>query len=597
MRATTAIRGTGLGAVRHRGAALAALAALVLVLLASAPLVIAAGPPFPIPEAGRRVYDTAGVLSPAAIARTETRIRGIEAATGAQLVVYSQLVPDGTPPDEAESQAQALMDQWGVGRRGFDDGLVVLLDIYAGNTCHGQVQLYAGPGYRATYLSNDERLAIYEDAMLPLLRGCDMSGALDAAMDRIAEATTPQHAAQLQAARQANAVLGLVVAPLVLVLLVGGSLLRWRQAGRDPVYLDDPSILLPSPPPGLTPAAGAAVRDGRATRRSLTAASLDLAVRGLVAFRAKPPGPFSDTPGISIYTGQLTTGDPAEQARAARARARPIDEATRYLGARMERASGASAYLPPDRIAELADAVGEFNRRLERHVVAQGWFRSAPSGVTTRWIVGAVLVLALGCAPFFLGLGLPSSGLVLLGLALMVSGVAIGVVGCFMPVRTQAGAVVRAMLEAYRRTLARTMAMARSMDQVAADAAIPLVESPDDAVAWGVALGLNAEVEAVLQRSAEDRGGGRDAYLPAWYLPAALGSPGGGSGGASGGLAPGLMSSSPIPDFGSMMAALGTIGTPSASSGGGGGGYGGGGSGGFGGGGSGGGGGGAGGGF
>ena len=60
---------------------------------------------------------------------------------------------------------------------------------------------------------------------------------------------------------------------------------------------------------------------------------------------------------------------------------------------------------------------------------------------------------------------------------------------------------------------------------------------------------------------------------------------------AVGGLAPGMMSSSPIPNFGGMMAALGTIGNSPASSGSGGGG------GGFSGGGSGGGGGGAGGGF
>ena len=52
-------------------------------------------------------------------------------------------------------------------------------------------------------------------------------------------------------------------------------------------------------------------------------------------------------------------------------------------------------------------------------------------------------------------------------------------------------------------------------------------------------------------------------------------------GGGAGGWAPGLMSSSPIPNFGGMMAALGTIGnSPSSSGSGGGGGFGGGGSGG-----------------
>jgi hypothetical protein len=126
------------------------------------------------------------------------------------------------------------------------------------------------------------------------------------------------------------------------------------------------------------------------------------------------------------------------------------------------------------------------------------------------------------------------------------------------------------------------MAQARSMGQVVRESAIPLIESPDDAVVWGVALGLQQEVERVLERTAEDlqAGTATGGYLPLWY--GGGGSGGGlGDGGGSGGWAPGLMSSSPIPNFGGMMAALGTIGnSPSSSGSGGGGGFGGGGSGG-----------------
>ena len=125
------------------------------------------------------------------------------------------------------------------------------------------------------------------------------------------------------------------------------------------------------------------------------------------------------------------------------------------------------------------------------------------------------------------------------------------------------------------------------MGEVATTSAIPLIEGPDDAVVWSVALGLQDQVETVLQRSAEDRQTGRaaGAYLPLWYMAGPGGGPGGGGGGsnASGGWAPGMMSSSPVPNFGGMMAALGTIGNspaPSGSGSGGGGGFGGGGSGG-----------------
>ena len=93
------------------------------------------------------------------------------------------------------------------------------------------------------------------------------------------------------------------------------------------------------------------------------------------------------------------------------------------------------------------------------------------------------------------------------------------------------------------------MAMSRSMGQVVEASAIPLIVYPDDAVVWGVALGLQDEVEGVLGRSAEDLATGRSMtpYLPLWY--SAGGMPGGRDSG-TGGWAPGMMSSSPIPNFG-----------------------------------------------
>jgi hypothetical protein len=168
---------------------------------------------------------------------------------------------------------------------------------------------------------------------------------------------------------------------------------------------------------------------------------------------------------------------------------------------------------------------------------------------------------------------LPSDGLVLVGLAAMAAGVVLLVLARAMPARTLAGAMLRAMLFAYRRTLAKTMAQARSMDQVVAEAGLPWLETPDAAVVWGVALGLDREVEAVLERSIEDLREGRTAtvYVPTWYTSAA------GSGATGrGGLPSGLASSSPIPNVAGMLAVLGTVGSPPSGSGSGGGGFGGG---------------------
>ena len=73
---------------------------------------------------------------------------------------------------------------------------------------------------------------------------------------------------------------------MIALVLIGSGVFAWLRYGRDPVYLDDPSIHMAGPPPDLTPAAGAFVVSGGPSRRALTAAMLDLASRGEVAFRS-----------------------------------------------------------------------------------------------------------------------------------------------------------------------------------------------------------------------------------------------------------------------------------------------------------------------
>ena len=142
------------------------------------------GPPYPDPIDGVRVYDYAEALSEDTIDSVEAAIASIEERTGAQIVVYTQASPRSDTFEEAEADAKALIDQWGIGRAGIDDGLAILLDLDE-SRCHGQVQLYAGPGYRIGHLDNTARQAIFEEAMLPGLRECDFDTAVTAAMDRV----------------------------------------------------------------------------------------------------------------------------------------------------------------------------------------------------------------------------------------------------------------------------------------------------------------------------------------------------------------------------------------------------------------------------
>lgn len=539
---------------------------------AASPTAPPPGPPFPQPIEGQAVYDFAGVLSPGAIASAESTIDAIEARTAAEIVVYTQdsgtydLSTDGTA-----AKARALIDQWGVGRAGFDDGLAIFFDLEP-NLQHGQVQLYAAPGFEAAFLSNEERQRIFENDMLPYLRSADFDGALAVALQKIDAAATPEHAAALQTSRQVNAVVGLVGAPIVLMGLSGWALFHWRRFGKDPVYLDDPSVLMPAPPPDLTAAAGAVVMDGSTSRRALTTAMLDLASRGLISFRQE-----SGILGIGKKVGidvAPARGDAEVEAQRALNTRRPIGPAEELALRDLRSIGGTSegAYIDPDDVPKFGEHVAGFDRALEGHVVARGWFAQKPSKVVTAWSIrGAVAIIAASIA-VAAGFAIPFSGLTLIGGAGILGGIMVVLFARNMPAVTMSGAMIRAMLAAYRRTLQKTMAQARSMQQVVAEAGLAWLDTPDQAVVWGTALGLQHEIEGVLSRSLEDVQRGRSAgvipYFPIWYQTSSgasfLGAGAAGSGGS-------LFSNSGIPDIGGMMSSLGTIGNSPASSGSGGG--------------------------
>ncbi|MEX1296491.1 MAG: TPM domain-containing protein [Candidatus Limnocylindrales bacterium] len=525
-----------------------------------------AGPPYPDPLPTVSVYDYAKVISPDVITRLDRSIDAIEERTGAEVVIYTQYKASADSPAATEADAIALIDQWGVGREGFDDGLAIFFNLK--DECHGQVQLYAAPGYRAAYLTNDERQAVFEEQMVPFLRECDFDAALLSAMRVIDGAATAEHARNLQLARQIDAMAGLVVAPLLLIGLVGWAGWSWLRFGRDPEYLDDDSILMPAPPPGLSPAAAAVIIDGRSRRHALTTAMVDLASRGEISFRSKVGAPGE----LSI---DITVPDQRD-ARLARNRRRELGDAEAYALKQLKGLGGAIRTIDPEDVPKFASSVSEFDERLEETVAANGWFAESPGDAVDRWSRRAALVLIAGVVGLFAGISLPSSGLVLVAVAAIAAAIAIFVIARAMPQRTMEGARMYAQLAAYRRTLQRTLESSRTMDQVVASKALPWVETPDQAVVWAYALGLHEEAEEVLERSLEDVRTGAASptrtYFPLWF---AIGARDGGriGGGIGRAATAGLFSEGVVPDFTSMTAALSTIGSSPSSAGGGGGGF------------------------
>src|SRR5688500_4353579 len=170
-----------------------ALPSALALLVLTAAATLAAGPPFPDPEADRAVYDEAGVLRPEVVADLEGRIDAVEAATGAEIVVYTQVDP-GISEDANLAKAAALIDQWGVGRSGFDDGLVLLVGLEE-DRVHGKVSLFGGSGFISQHIDEAELTGLIDSEFVPRAVDGDLNAAtldtIDAVQERMAPDTIP----------------------------------------------------------------------------------------------------------------------------------------------------------------------------------------------------------------------------------------------------------------------------------------------------------------------------------------------------------------------------------------------------------------------
>ena len=544
---------TLLRGLSRRGLALAGSAALVLgVCLALAAPALAddqappAGPPYPAPVDGQRVYDHAGIFSSSTDTQAEQIIAGIETRSGAQVVVYTQVKPESDSLDRANRDAAALIDQWGIGHKGLDDSLVILFDMEP-NLIHGQVSLYAGSGFKAAFMSDDERQHVFDDDMSPLLHDQDFDGALLAALHDVDGYATPEHAAKLRTARAINSWIA-VGGVLLAVGLILVAFLAWLRHGRDPVYVDDSSILMPAPPVGLTPAMATVLLKDGSSERTVSAGLLDLAARGTIDFRAE--GHSAD----EISLRYLKTADEV---------AGPEGHLLESIKSKSD-----GKYIASDQLYRLRPNLDTFKTRLEADAVKRGWLARKPSDAIAGWeSIGAFEITAALVAGLF-WLFTQASGLVVLAAGLLVAGIVTIVIGHFMPTRTKVGAMLWAMLAAYRRTLDLRLKQSKSMGQVVAAKALPWVTTPDQVMAWGVAFGLNGELESLLRRSME-RADEADAAAAAaastfwqptwWHTGSSLAGTGSSGGGSSH-----LFSASAIPDPGAIFAALGSVSHASA---------------------------------
>ena len=560
-----------------------ALPGATAILALSAAVAAAAGPPFPDPVDDQSVYDTADVLSAETEADLEATIDAREAETGAELVVYTQVDP-GISEDENLGKAKALIDQWGVGRSGFDDSMVLMVGLEE-NRINGKVSMYGGSGFLGAYANEDALKDIIETEFVPVARSGDLEGAIVNTIEAVAERVTPEARDRLEMLRVLNAGLGLIGAPLALLGALGFAWNRWRREGDDPELTDSPSILMAGPPADMTPPLATVIRRGTGSDHTVNTLLTELASTGRISFHNldqvrsarsdDPADPLTD-PAIEVHAD---IGDDDD-----------LKAPQREAWDKLKTLAGGSGRLTRDRLWRVNSVLGPMKRVFEYEAVKLGWLARMPGPSINRMTGVAIGLALLGAGAIWLGISVPMSGAVLLGGALVLGGAGTFLFARAMSQRTPNGAYVDAMLTAYRRTLQKTMEQARSMSEVVAQPEVAtLADTPDKAVVWGLALGLQDEVATVLARGLEEQraatGSPAGAYYPMW-----LGSTPGSawSGASAGDLAGGVsygsgsvFSGSAMPDIGGMFSALGSVGSSppsSSSSSGGGGGFSGGGS-------------------
>jgi uncharacterized protein len=148
--------------------------ALSLAALAATPT-----DPIPVPKLTARVIDQTGTLTAPERAGLEEKLRAFEQARGSQVAV---LIVPSIGPEAVEEFAGRVTDEWKLGRKGVDDGVLVVIAKQ-----ERKIRIHTGRGVQGT-LTDALSKRIASDIIAPRFRSGDFAGGIDAGVDAIMKA-------------------------------------------------------------------------------------------------------------------------------------------------------------------------------------------------------------------------------------------------------------------------------------------------------------------------------------------------------------------------------------------------------------------------
>jgi uncharacterized protein len=175
----------------------------------------------PVPALTARVTDLTRTLTPDQSAKLEQKLAAFEARKGSQIAV---LIVPTTRPEAIEPYSIRVVEQWKLGRKGVDDGALLLV---AKND--RALRIEVGYGLEGV-LPDATANRIIEDIIVPRFKTGDLYAGVDAGVDAMIKVVDgeplppPQTQWRSQSKVNSGNLHSLFIVGLILVFVVGGIL-------------------------------------------------------------------------------------------------------------------------------------------------------------------------------------------------------------------------------------------------------------------------------------------------------------------------------------------------------------------------------------
>ena len=170
-----------------------------------------------VPPLTARVTDLTGTLSGGAVSRIEAKLANLEAKKGSQVAV---LIVPTTQPEEIEQFGIRVGDVWKLGRKGVDDGAIL---IVAKND--RRVRIEVGTGLEGA-LPDAIANRIIDETITPHFKSGDFDGGVEAGVDQMISVVNGEPLPEPDKKWEHRGGLGHFLPLLLVVVFVASGVLR-----------------------------------------------------------------------------------------------------------------------------------------------------------------------------------------------------------------------------------------------------------------------------------------------------------------------------------------------------------------------------------